>query len=289
MTGTNSLPFDLPEGEDVPDLYEVLNTHREATSDDLRRAYRKRALQTHPDKWTHLDPDSAEAKAKTIEFQKVGFAYTILKDTKRRQIYDRTGSVENLDTLEAGKDWDAYFRELWSGIVDATTIAQFAKTYKGSDEERQDIISAYNLHSGDLDLIFTEVMLAEIEDEQRFVEVIEKAIKDKELKRTKAFTKSKKGSKERKRKAEAEAAEANALRKELGLDDQLRKALIRQRSSNRMDSIIANIEEKYIQQASKKGKKNGKASKKQKTAKPTFSEPSEEEFQALQAKLFGKK
>ncbi|KAJ1937364.1 hypothetical protein FBU59_004771 [Linderina macrospora] len=314
MTGTSSLPFDLPEGDPIPDLYEILHTHREATADDLRRAYRKCALQTHPDKWSHLDPNSAEAQAKTSEFQKIGFAYTILKDTKRRQIYDRTGSIDDLDdTLEAGKDWDAYFRELWSGVVDASTIEQFAKTYKGSDEEHRDIIAAYSLHGGDLDLIFTEVMLAEIEDEQRFIEVIEKAIKDKKIKRTKNFTKSKKGSKERKKKAEKEAEEADALRKELGLDDQLRKvkdrkskrkrggedddgddddaafkALIRQRSTSRMGSIIASIEEKYVQQEAKKGKKSKKGAKKQKT-KPAFSEPSEEEFMALQAKLFGKK
>ncbi|KAJ2749144.1 hypothetical protein IWQ56_007294, partial [Coemansia nantahalensis] len=203
-----------------------------------------------------------------------------------------------------GKDWDAYFRELWSGVVDATTIEKFAQTYKGSAEEKADILAAYSQHQGDIGLILTEVMLAEVDDEQRIVGVIEAAIKAKEIKRTKAFTRTKKDAGKRRRAAESEAAEAAELRKELGLDDQLRKAkgakrksagdsdsdehaaiqaLVRQRTSARMNAVIANIEEKYAQKPSrKKGKKT-------KAPAAAFAEPSEEEFQALQAKMFGKK
>ncbi|KAJ2799413.1 hypothetical protein H4R20_004452 [Coemansia guatemalensis] len=308
-------PFDLGEDEDIPDLYELLDVPRAATDEELRKAYRKRALRTHPDKWAHLDPNSEEAKARTLEFQQLGYAYSILKDPKRRTIYDKTGRVDDiLDVVEEGKDWDAYFRELWSGVVDASTIEQFAKTYKGSDEEKADILSAYNIHKGDIDLIFTEVLLVEVDDEPRFVEVIEAAIKEKSIKRTKAYTRTKKTAAKRKRKADEEATEAEALRKELGLDDQLRKikrdqkkkasgkrkhesedgsdddafkALVRQRTSSRMDAIIANIEEKYTSQqpSKKKGKKSRSAKQPAATA---FAEPSEEEFQALQAKMFGK-
>ncbi|KAI7830106.1 hypothetical protein BX661DRAFT_204826 [Kickxella alabastrina] len=114
--------------------------------------------------------------------------------------------------FEEGKDWDAYFRQLWAGVVDAQTIAQFAKVYKGSEEERSDLLAAYRLHEGDIGLILTEVMLAEA------------AIGAKEVKRTRAYTKSKKLATKRKADAEDEAVEAEALRKELGLDDQLRKA-----------------------------------------------------------------
>ncbi|KAJ2355013.1 hypothetical protein IWW50_004506 [Coemansia erecta] len=304
-------PFDTEDGGEVPDLYELLDVARDATEDDLRKAYRKRALRTHPDKWAHLDPESDEAKAKTLEFQQLGFAYSILKDTKKRANYDRTGSIADiLDVVEEGKDWNAYFRELWSGIVDASTIAQFAKTYKESDEERADILAAYKQHSGDIDLIFTEVMLAEVEDEPRFVKIIDQAIKAKEIKRTKEYTRSKKDAAKRKRQAEDEAEEADALRKEMGLDDQLRKikskqakggkrkhdasdderealtALVRQRTNSRMNAIIANIEEKY---ASQPAKKKGKGKKSAKAKQPAYAEPSEEEFQALQAKLFAKK
>ncbi|KAJ2031406.1 hypothetical protein H4S03_006639 [Coemansia sp. S3946] len=298
--------FDLDEGDEVPDLYALLEVPRDASDEDLRKAYRKRALRTHPDKWAHLDPNSPEAQAKTSEFQQIGFAYTVLKDPKRRKIYDATGSLSD-DIIEEGKDWDAYFRQLWTGVVDATSIEQFSKTYKGSAEEQTDILAAYRLHDGDLDLIFTEVMLAEVEDEPRFVSVIEEAIKAKTVKRTKKYTKSKRGSEQRKREAAKEAAEADALRKELGLDDQLHKikadkqkakkrkhddsddddqgaitALIRQRSSGRMNAIISNIEQKYA-------KSKPASKKKGKHAVEEFVEPSEEEFLALQAKMFSKK
>ncbi|KAJ2269903.1 hypothetical protein J3F81_004119, partial [Coemansia sp. RSA 371] len=53
-------PFDSDDGDEVPDLYELLEVARDATDDDLRKAYRKRALRTHPDKWAHLDPESDE-------------------------------------------------------------------------------------------------------------------------------------------------------------------------------------------------------------------------------------
>ncbi|KAJ2155961.1 hypothetical protein GGF46_005498 [Coemansia sp. RSA 552] len=292
-------PFDAED--EVPDLYELLGVQRTAGDEELRKAYRKQALRTHPDKWAHLDSGSAEAQAKTLAFQQLGFAYAVLKDTKRRARYDKTGSVDE-SVVEDGKDWDAYFRELWSGVVDASTIAEFSKTYKGSAEEHADILAAYTQHKGDLDLVFTEVMLAEVDDEPRFVELIEAAIKEKSLKRTKAFTRSKKDAKRRRRRAQEEAAEADALRQELGLDDQLRKlkkkrkhtddndddedaigALVRQRSSARMDAIISNIEDKYA--AAPRRKKGARSSKK---ARPEPAEPSEEEFQALQAKLFGK-
>ncbi|KAJ1727701.1 hypothetical protein LPJ61_004434 [Coemansia biformis] len=298
--------FDLGDGEDAPDLYEVLGASRDATEDELRKAYRKRALRAHPDKWAHLDADSEEAQAKTREFQQVGFAYTILKDPKKRARYDKTGSVDGvLDVVEEGKDWDAYFRELWSGVVDATTIEKLAKTYKGSEEEKADILAAYSRNNGDIGMILAEVVLAEVDDEPRIVEVIEAAIKAKAIKRTKMFTRTKRDATQRRKAAAGEAAEAEELRKELGLDDQLRKikakkggkrkgggsdddehgaiqALVRQRTSSRMNAVIANIEEKYAQQpARKKGKKS--------KAPAAFSEPSEEEFQALQAKLFGGK
>ncbi|KAJ2780210.1 hypothetical protein GGI15_003617 [Coemansia interrupta] len=317
MTADTTAPFDLSDA-DAPDLYALLQVARTATGDELRKAYRKLALLTHPDKHAHLPP--SEAQKATARFQQIGFAYTLLSDARRRKIYDQTGSIKDIsDIIEDGQSWDAYFRELWTGIVDASTIEQFAKVYKGSEEEQADILAAYTTHAGDLDLIFTEVLLAEVDDEPRFVEIIEKAIDDKKIKRTKAYKKSKKLSSERRAKANDEAEEAEALRKELGLDEKLRKikkdskksgkrkrseasdddensddgafkALIRQRETSRMSSIIASIEEKYVKNQPKKAKTKSKGKKKGKGDEPTtFEEPTEEEFQALQAKLFAKK
>src|SRR6218665_2546635 len=66
------------------DCYEVLGVGREATEDELKKAYRKLAMQYHPDR-NHGDA-SAEAK-----FKEVSEAYEILKDGEKRAAYDRYG------------------------------------------------------------------------------------------------------------------------------------------------------------------------------------------------------
>lgn len=66
-----------------PDWYGVLGVERGASITDIRRAYRKLALQWHPDKNLE-DSDNA-----TIQFQLVSQAYQILSDSNSRLLYDQ--------------------------------------------------------------------------------------------------------------------------------------------------------------------------------------------------------
>ncbi|KIK61606.1 hypothetical protein GYMLUDRAFT_42618 [Collybiopsis luxurians FD-317 M1] len=72
------------------DLYETLQVTRDAGPEEIRKAYKKRALQTHPDR---LPPNSTPAEKASAEeqFRKVNNAYEILKDTQKRQAYDIHG------------------------------------------------------------------------------------------------------------------------------------------------------------------------------------------------------
>lgn len=66
------------------DFYEVLGVNREADKAELKKAYRKKAMQYHPDK----NPDDKAAEAK---FKEVNEAYDTLKDEQKRAAYDRYG------------------------------------------------------------------------------------------------------------------------------------------------------------------------------------------------------
>jgi molecular chaperone DnaJ len=64
--------------------YEVLEISREASEEEIKRAYRKLAMQYHPDR----NPDDPEAERK---FKEAAEAYDVLRDSERRARYDRFG------------------------------------------------------------------------------------------------------------------------------------------------------------------------------------------------------
>jgi molecular chaperone DnaJ len=66
------------------DYYEVLNADRNASQTDLKKAYRKLALQYHPDR----NPGDTAAEEK---FKEASEAYGVLSDPKKRELYDRFG------------------------------------------------------------------------------------------------------------------------------------------------------------------------------------------------------
>ncbi len=66
------------------DYYEVLGVARDASEADLKKSYRKLAMQYHPDR----NPDDPQAEAK---FKEVSEAYAVLSDAEKRSMYDRFG------------------------------------------------------------------------------------------------------------------------------------------------------------------------------------------------------
>src|SRR5271155_6138836 len=66
------------------DFYEMLGVARGASADEMKKAYRKLAMQHHPDR----NPGDKKAEEK---FKELSHAYDILSDEQKRAAYDRFG------------------------------------------------------------------------------------------------------------------------------------------------------------------------------------------------------
>jgi molecular chaperone DnaJ len=94
------------------DYYEILSVERNASGDEIKRAYRKLAVKFHPDK----NPDDPHAEEK---FKELGEAYDVLMDEQKRAAYDRYGHAAFGQGGRGGGFHDPFdiFREVFSGAA----------------------------------------------------------------------------------------------------------------------------------------------------------------------------
>ncbi|XP_039210261.1 dnaJ homolog subfamily B member 6-like isoform X2 [Crotalus tigris] len=118
------------------DYYQALNVPQTASSNDIKKAYRKNALKWHPDK----NPGNKEYAER--KFKEIAEAYEVLSDDYKRDLYDLYG-VEGLLNLSTGtgacpsstgtsdllftfRDADEVFREFFEGQDPFTEILDFS-------------------------------------------------------------------------------------------------------------------------------------------------------------------
>ncbi len=249
------------------------------------------------------DKAAGDKKSEAHEkFQAIAFAYGVLSDPARRKRYDSTGSTAESIVDSDGFSWSDFYREQYKDAVSDDAIEKFAEKYKNSDEEKDDLLLAYEQSEGDMDVVYETVILSNVlEDDERFRSIIDEAIASGDVPAFNQYTKETKRSKQARIKAaKTEATEAEELAKELGVHDKLfgankgkgaggkgkkngsEDSLAALILSRRQDtgSMFESIIEKYGGTAkSKKGKKRNLEEE----------EPSEEAFQAAAAKLAKKK
>lgn len=164
------------------------------------------------------------------------------------------------------------------------------------------MLFSFTEHKGSMNLVYTAVMLSDpLEDEERFREIIDQAIKDGNVRAYKLYVNETEKSKEaRMRNASKEGVEAMEYAKELGVADKLfgkqgggsgedaLAALIQKRQQGR-SNFLENLEAKYSSkaQAKTKGRKSKKRSSEHEGDEDE-GEPSEEAFQAAAARLSGR-
>ncbi len=81
-------------------LYETLGVAKNASADEIKKAYRKLARQHHPD----ANPGDQEAEER---FKEVQNAYDVLSDSEKRKQYDAYGSTNGRPGPGGGFNWNA--------------------------------------------------------------------------------------------------------------------------------------------------------------------------------------
>ncbi|WP_334186704.1 DnaJ C-terminal domain-containing protein [Noviherbaspirillum sp.] len=100
------------------DYYQALGVERNATQDEIKKAYRKLAHEYHPD--ISKDPKGEE------KFKEIGEAYATLKDPEKRQAYDDLGKHAPGQQFTPPPEWQREFHTDGSGFDDVDLADLFA-------------------------------------------------------------------------------------------------------------------------------------------------------------------
>ncbi|KAL7695817.1 chaperone protein DNAj [Lotmaria passim] len=249
-------------------LYTSLGVSKESSTEEITRAYRRLALQYHPDR----NPDGAE------QFKAISNAYAVLSDAGRRAVYDTTGFVSDAAGDAAHEMTDEAARQQRS-VELAEQVHNFFATYAGSEEEKNDVVKGYHKCDGNFKKMVREYLLFDngVEGEvQRLHRLVTQLVAAGTLRPTTAWQESsspksvlkieKSMRKEREEAEEAlrELAGGNGHSPSRSVDGEegglgALQLAIRKRQEASYQSMLNNLEAKYV--TSSKGRRKSSAGK----------------------------
>jgi curved DNA-binding protein CbpA len=108
----------------LKDYYRILGVDAQATGEEIKRAYRRLALQYHPDR----NPDDPQAEER---FKEISEAYAVLVDPAKRREYDASGQARSPQEPFTGRAWsqDDLFRDLFSDPRSADLFDDLAREF----------------------------------------------------------------------------------------------------------------------------------------------------------------
>jgi curved DNA-binding protein len=122
----------------MKNFYEILGVQENATADEIKKAYRKLAVQYHPDK----NPDDKQAEER---FKSIADAYDTLGDEQKRAKYDRQRNFQGQDNLHEFF-MNNMFSNGWSGAFDQMFGSDGIK--KGADIMAQVTVTMKEAYTG---------------------------------------------------------------------------------------------------------------------------------------------
>lgn len=196
------------------------------------------AKQLHPDRVPREEVESAKRN-----FQQVLAAYNVLKDTERRKIYDRTGSIENAEASNIEQFVEAYqyFRDKFPEIS-VKDIDSFELKYRNSMEEQDDLVDFLVENEGDVTKVLHDIILSRNKDIGRFLRFFQKVIKREEYQYMANNFRRTKGNVRRLEDESEEAASEQKLRLSSLKDAMMKRQKERQQNEN---DFLRNIMSKY--------------------------------------------
>lgn len=226
-------------------LYDLLGVQKEASQQEITKAYRMMALKVHPDK----NPNDFENAQRN--FQRLNEAYAILNDPKKREFYDKTGETEANDEFFEAYE---YYRSMYPKINEQD-IEDFAKKYKDSSEEVEDLVEFYLMKNGDMTEILEYVPLSEKSDLPRFWKLFDELIAAGKIPKSKKYAASKKKVRDLKDESDLVKRE-KAAKKENEFNSLVAK--IQSKKQGGPGEFLQYLEQKYSEKPVKKQKRKAK-------------------------------